>query len=121
MAANVFDTSVVLPRQKIPGQKIHRRRRPLTTPRSLCHSPVNDRSYVDRSGKRRQCHGHRRRPSFRRGAPRPPWSLAAVVKGERHGLILRRDPPTLSLAVGGPAAANSAGGSPPSARSTSLA
>jgi aminoglycoside phosphotransferase (APT) family kinase protein len=54
------------------------------------------------------------------GASRQTWSFDALVKGERHGLILRRDPPTLSLAVGGPAAGNSAGGSPPSEWSTSL-
>src|SRR5258708_37191213 len=54
------------------------------------------------------------------GASRQTWSFDAVVNGERHGLILRRDPPTLGLAVGGPAAANSAGGSPPSEPSPSL-
>jgi aminoglycoside phosphotransferase (APT) family kinase protein len=54
------------------------------------------------------------------GASRQTWSFDAVVKGERYGLILRRDPPTLSLAVGGPAAGNSAAGSPPVERSTSL-
>src|SRR3982075_2380951 len=54
------------------------------------------------------------------GASRQTWSFDAVVNGERRALTLRRDPPPLSLAVGGPAAANSAGGSPPSERSTSL-
>src|SRR5260370_3897607 len=49
------------------------------------------------------------------GASRQTWSFDAVVKGERYGLILRRDPPTLSLAVGGLAAST-----PPSERSTSL-
>ncbi len=44
------------------------------------------------------------------GASRQTWSFDAVVNGERHGLILRRDPPTLS-----PAAA-----SPPGGRSTSF-
>ncbi|MGZ5912337.1 MAG: hypothetical protein ACXWLB_20850, partial [Reyranella sp.] len=49
------------------------------------------------------------------GASRQTWSFDAVVNGKRHGLILRRDPPTLSLAVGRPAAST-----PPSERSTSL-
>src|SRR5260370_759650 len=44
------------------------------------------------------------------GASRQTWSFDAIVNGKRHGLILRRDPPTLS-----PAAA-----SPPGGRSTSL-
>src|SRR5260370_34242491 len=48
------------------------------------------------------------------GASRQTWSFDAVVKGERYGLILRRDPPTLSPAVGGLAART-----PPSERSTS--
>src|ERR1700716_1233883 len=37
------------------------------------------------------------------GASRQTWSFDAVVNGERHGLILRRDPPTLSPAGGQPA------------------
>ena len=32
------------------------------------------------------------------GASRQTWSFDAVVKGERHGLILRRDPPTTGKA-----------------------
>ena len=32
------------------------------------------------------------------GASRQTWSFAAVVDGKRHGLILRRDPPTTSKA-----------------------
>ena len=44
------------------------------------------------------------------GASRQTWSFDAVVNGARHGLILRRDPPTL-----GPAAS-----SPQSEHSTSL-
>ena len=35
------------------------------------------------------------------GASRQTWSFDAVVKGERHGLILRRDPPILSTAPPG--------------------
>src|SRR5258708_34536071 len=54
------------------------------------------------------------------GASRQTWSFDAVVNGARHGLILRRDPPTLSLAVGRPAGGKYAGGSPPSERSASL-
>ena len=37
------------------------------------------------------------------GASRQTWSFDAVVKGERHGLILRRDPPILGEAPQGPA------------------
>src|SRR6266851_1022227 len=44
------------------------------------------------------------------GASRQTWSFDAIVNGERHGLILRRDPPTLGHAAA----------SPPSERSTSL-
>src|SRR5262245_1694586 len=32
------------------------------------------------------------------GASRQTWSFDAVVNGERHGLILRRDPPTTGTA-----------------------
>ncbi len=49
------------------------------------------------------------------GASRQTWSFDAVVNGVRHGLILRRDPPTLGPSAVGPAAT-----SPQSARSTSL-
>src|SRR5258708_4043810 len=44
------------------------------------------------------------------GASRQTWSFDAVVNGERHGLILRRDPPVL----------DSAASIPPGERSTSL-
>src|SRR5258708_12799799 len=47
------------------------------------------------------------------GASRQTWSFDAVVNGERHRLILRRDPPTLGLPLGGPAPGHSPGGTPP--------
>src|SRR5262249_38790279 len=34
------------------------------------------------------------------GASRQTWSFDALVKGERHGLILRRDPPALGQSTG---------------------
>src|SRR4051812_8328559 len=40
------------------------------------------------------------------GASRQTWSFDAVVDGKRHGLILRRDPPT-TAPVGAKAAAGS--------------
>src|SRR5271170_1759064 len=49
------------------------------------------------------------------GASRQTWSFDAVVNGQRHGLILRRDPPTLSPSASSPGAAG-----PQSERSTSL-
>src|ERR1700722_13318898 len=49
------------------------------------------------------------------GASRQTWSFDAVVNGKRHGLILRRDPPTL-----GPSASSPDAASPHGERSTSL-
>jgi aminoglycoside phosphotransferase (APT) family kinase protein len=49
------------------------------------------------------------------GASRQTWSFDAIVNGERHGLILRRDPPPP-----GPPAVSPGAISPPSERSTSL-
>ena len=48
------------------------------------------------------------------GASRQTWSFDAVVDGQRHGLVLRRDPPTTGP-VGGPV-----GGKPGAGSSTAL-
>src|SRR5258708_676850 len=40
------------------------------------------------------------------GASRQTWSFDATVDGKRHGLILRRDPPTSATAVAEPVKAD---------------
>ena len=88
---------------------------------------MNDRSHADRSAKTSPTSWP---PSAGRhfggpaaiehlvrelgGASRQTWSFDAVVNGQRHGLILRRDPPTL-----GPSAERR-GERPAGERSTSL-